>query len=137
MGLSERWYFQQHNDPKHTAATVKEWLLYNVHIQNPSRLTWSQLKTTMNRTAECEKEKEEQVRPKKCSNGWMEENFFGNHQQTCQFNEYSIKNRDRKQRRINKIGLNKFMCFINKLINLQSMYMYTFLCFRNWFFFNF
>lgn len=33
MGLSGSWVFQQDNDPKHTAAIVKEWLLYNVPKQ--------------------------------------------------------------------------------------------------------
>lgn len=33
LQLHNRWIFQQDNDPKHTARTVKEWLLYNVPKQ--------------------------------------------------------------------------------------------------------
>ena len=33
MGLGENFYFQQDNDPKHTAMKTREWLLYNVPKQ--------------------------------------------------------------------------------------------------------
>ena len=52
-----------------------------------------------------------------CSNGRMEENCYGNHHQTGQFNEELIKSRARKQRRSNKILIN--LCeLINKFIIL-------------------
>lgn len=31
LELPSRWIFQQDNDPKHTAHTVREWLLYNTY----------------------------------------------------------------------------------------------------------
>lgn len=53
LGLTAGWYFQQDNDPKHTAGVVKEWLLYNVPHQlhsppqspdlNPIENLWDEL----------------------------------------------------------------------------------------------
>lgn len=53
LGLPDNWIFQQDNDPKHTALTVKTWLLYRVPRQlrsppqsadlNPIEHLWDEL----------------------------------------------------------------------------------------------
>lgn len=60
LGLSSGYWFQQDNDPKHTAHVVREWLLYNVPKQlktppqspdmNPIENLWDEIKRRLKDT---------------------------------------------------------------------------------------